>query len=107
MDKKKFFFIGIILAILIFGVVFKSLREKSHAKIMDKKSTEELKTLENGLKNLIEKDGVEIVKNGDVYQVKLEEGTKLNLKETEDAELDGPEFGGRSVRPRERSSHDQ
>lgn len=83
MDKKKFFFIGIIVLILIFGVVFKNIQNKNHIKLMEKKSSEELIKLTNNLEEILKENKIEILKDGDTYKVTLEEGTELDLGELE------------------------
>ncbi|ADO83158.1 divergent polysaccharide deacetylase family protein [Ilyobacter polytropus] len=83
MYRKKFFFIGAILLVLILSLVFKTVRKNNYTKVMEKNTAKELKNLENTLKILGAKPGVEIVKTGDVYKVDLEKGTEVGLIETE------------------------
>lgn len=83
MDKKKFFFIGAVLVILIFGMVFKNIQKQNHIKLMEKKSSEEVSELKNALESIVKEDKEEVVKSGDIYKVKLEEGRELDLGATE------------------------
>ncbi|WP_320046984.1 divergent polysaccharide deacetylase family protein [uncultured Ilyobacter sp.] len=83
MYRKKNFFIGAALLVLILGLVFKAVRKDSYTKVMEKNTVKELKELEKTLETLGEKTGVDIVKTGDLYKVELEKGTEVGLGETE------------------------
>lgn len=88
MYRKKIFFIGAILLVLILGLVLKSVKKDNYTKVMEKNTIQELQELENTLEALNNKSGVEVVKTGDVYQVTLEEGTELGLDETQSLRAD-------------------
>ncbi len=83
MYRKKGFFIGAILLVLILGLVLKSVKKDNYTKKMEISTVQELQELENTLESLKEKDGVEIIETGDRYQIELEEGTELGLGETQ------------------------
>ncbi|WP_319202876.1 divergent polysaccharide deacetylase family protein [uncultured Ilyobacter sp.] len=83
MYRKKVFFIGAALLVLILGLVFKGIKKDSYTKVMEKNTVMELKELEKSLEMLGEKPGVEIAKKGDVYRVQLEKGTEAGLLKTE------------------------
>ncbi|WP_319370281.1 divergent polysaccharide deacetylase family protein [uncultured Ilyobacter sp.] len=83
MYRKKVFFIGLILLVLILGLVLKSAKKDNYTEVMEKNTRQELQELENTIEALKDKPGVEVVKTGDTYKVNLQEGTELGLDETE------------------------